>query len=121
MDDVGTGGRRSTGGLIIGGWSPAQLTLQMQARLCLNSFQLFYLETSSGLKIWYREGAMDKSTTAASWLLLSSAINSAIFLVLLPFKLWCLYRRSTKVRPSWHGKIKFVRDYKGIRLLSERF
>lgn len=83
--------------------------------------QLFYLATPSGLKIWSRDRVMGKLMTAASWLLLSSGITSAVFLVLLPFNLWHLYHCSTKVHPSWHGRIKIVFDHEEALSLNERF
>lgn len=48
---------------------------------------------------------------ATHWLPLFSATASAVFLVLLPYKLGQLYRASIKARSSWHGKLKAVRPF----------
>lgn len=46
---------------------------------------------------------------APHWLVLCSAIASAVFLTLVPIDLGRLYNSPVKVFPSWHGKTKAVR------------
>ncbi|KAJ4394029.1 hypothetical protein N0V93_003246 [Gnomoniopsis smithogilvyi] len=62
--------------------------------------------------------AMEYPLKPASWLLLISGFASAVFLVLLPHNLWRLHHCSTKVYPSWHGKIKAAACvlYAGVQL-----